>query len=46
VATWLVMERKERDRLVKEYMEKFQCTHREAKARLALDYPQYRWYQR
>jgi hypothetical protein len=35
--------RKEREALVKQYMEKYKCTHRAAKARLALDYPQHRW---
>jgi hypothetical protein len=38
------MPRKEREALVKRYMEQYKCTHREAKARIALDYPQYRWY--
>ena len=37
---------KDRVKLVESYMAKHNCTYRAAKALVALDYPQYRWYQR
>jgi hypothetical protein len=38
--------RRERERLIREYMERHRCTARAAKALLALDYPHMKWCQR
>jgi len=39
-------QRRERERMVREYQARYNCTARAAKALLALDYPHMKWCQR